>query len=181
MFLGVSRKTNIWGELGRAWQERGECFWRVVDTPVNTIKDEFLCEVRWKEWHPICKFSLIKFAFSAGIMLPSTWENLSRCSKKINTCLQKKTTTCNGLQAKQTFSDNIHIFQFWMWFLRFLSYFISKSSSFFLKKKLNWLLLHCILYLWAQKVCFRFLQSYFKLEILISLTFLVSFLVDVLN
>ena len=137
MFLGVSRKTNIWGELGRAWQERGECFWRVVDTPVNTIKDEFLCEVRWKEWHPICKFSLIKFAFSAGIMLPSTWENLSRCSKKINTCLQKKTTTCNGLQAKQTFSDNIHIFQFWMWFLRFLSYFISKSPSFFLKKKLN--------------------------------------------
>ena len=31
------------------------------------------------------------------------------------------------------------------------------------------------------KMCLRFLKSYFKLEILIFLTFLVSFLVDMFN
>ena len=50
---------------------------------------------------------------------------------KINTCLQK-TTTCIGLRAEEIFSvnNNTHIFQFWAWLLRFLSYVISKSSSF---------------------------------------------------
>ena len=38
-----------------------------------------------------------------------------------------------------------------------------------------------LLYLWAQKVCLRFLKSYFKLEILIFLSFVVSLLVDMFN
>ena len=35
-----------------------------------------------------------------------------------------------------------------------------------------------LLYLWAQEVCLRFLRSNFKLEILMFLFFVVSFLVD---
>ena len=42
-----------------------------------------------------------------------------------------------------------------------------------------WNIFCCIvlLFVWAQKVCNRFLKSYFKLEILIFLSFLVSVLV----
>ena len=49
-------------------------------------------------------------------------------------------------------------------------------------KKL-WPRFYCIalLYLWAQKVCLRFSKSYFKLEILIFLSFVVSFLVYMFN
>ena len=152
MFLGGSRKTNIWGELGRAWQERGECFWRVVDTPVNTIKDEFLCEVRWKEWHPICKFSLIKFAFSAGIMLPSTWENLSRCSKKFNTCLEKKLPLAMDCRQSKH-SQIIYIFfNFGCGFCGFFPILFPKAPASFWKK--NWTNYCCIVsYIYELKKC----------------------------
>ena len=35
-----------------------------------------------------------------------------------------------------------------------------------------------LVFVWAQKICLRFFESYFKLEILIFLSFVVSFLVD---
>ena len=78
---------------------------------------------------------------------------------KINTCLQK-TTTCIRLQAGQIFLVNlyIHSFQFWGWFLQFLSCVTSKNSSFLLY------------YIYELKKCLRFLKSYFKLEILIFLS-----------
>ena len=49
--------------------------------------------------------------------------------------------------------------------------------------KKNWNNLCCtvLLFAWAQKICLRFLKSYFKLEMLILLTFVVSFEVDMLK
>ena len=38
-----------------------------------------------------------------------------------------------------------------------------------------------LLFLWSQEVCLRFVKSYFKQEILISLSFVVSFIVDMFN
>ena len=103
---------------------------------MNTIKDEFLCEVRWKEWHPICKFSLIKFAFSAGIMLPSTWENLSRCSKKFNTCLEKKLPLAMDCRQSKH-SQIIYIFfNFGCGFCGFFPILFPKAPASFWKK--NW-------------------------------------------
>ena len=49
--------------------------------------------------------------------------------------------------------------------------------------KRNWNNFCCIvlLFVWAQTECLIFLKSYFKLEILIFLSFAVSFLVDMFN
>ena len=49
--------------------------------------------------------------------------------------------------------------------------------------KKNWNNFCCItlLFVWAQKVCLRFLKSYFKLKILIFLSFVVSYLVDMFS
>ena len=38
-----------------------------------------------------------------------------------------------------------------------------------------------LLFLWAQKACLRFLNFFFKLDMLIYLSFVVSFLVDMFN
>ena len=38
-----------------------------------------------------------------------------------------------------------------------------------------------LLFVWAQKLCLRFLKSYFKLEIVIALSFLVPFLVVIFD
>ena len=63
-------------------------------------------------WSQITKrYSIAKFSFFAdnigliGIMLPSKWENLNRCSTKL--IRLQKTTACIGLQAEQIFSVNI--------------------------------------------------------------------------
>ena len=62
----------------------------------------------------------------------------------------------------------------------FVSYF-QKLQLLVVKK--FWTKFCCIvlLYLWAQKECLRFLKSYFKLEVLIFLSFVVSFLIDIFN
>ena len=102
---------------------------------------------------------------------------------KINTCLQK-TTTCIGLRAEQMLYVNI-------WYTNssilgvaftvpFLCYF-QKLQLLDVKRfwtNFCWIVL---LYLWAQKVCLTFLKSFFKLEILVFLSFIVSLLVDMLN
>ena len=57
-------------------------------------------------------------------------------------------------------------FQFWVRLLRFLFYAISKSSSFLWQKNiLNDFFCIVLLFVWAQKVCLRFLKSYFELLI----------------
>ena len=102
---------------------------------------------------------------------------------KINACLQNA-TTCIGLQAEQIFSVNIWLTYFFnfgrgFWGL-FLCYF-QKLQLLAVKK--IWSNFYCIvlLFAWAQKLCLIFLKSYFKLEILIFLSFVVSVLVDMFN
>ena len=88
---------------------------------------------------------------------------------KNNTCLEK-TTTCIGLQEEQIFSVYIQCTYFSIlgvaFTIPFLCY-IQKLQPRVVKK--FWTNFCCIvlLYLWAQKVCLRFLKSYFKLEMLI--------------
>ena len=116
-------------------------------------------------------------------MLPSKWENLSRCSTKL-IHVWKKTTTCIGLQAQQIFSVNILYTYFSIlgvaFAVSFLCYFQKLQL---LVVKIFWANFCCIvlLYFWDQKVYLRFLKPYFKLEILVFSPFLVSFLVDMFS
>ena len=115
---------------------------------------------------------------SEGIMLSSKFESLFY---KINTCLQKA-TTCIGLQAEQIFSVNIYYTYFSIlgvaFTVSFLFYF-QKFQLLVVKKFWTNFCRIVLLYLRAQKICLRFLKSYFRLEI-IFLSFVVSFL-DVFN
>ena len=80
-------------------------------------------------------------------------------------------------------------FQFWAWLLRFFFCFFRSSSFFFFFfffsfcDKKNWksFLLHCTSICMSSKVCLKSLKPYFKLEILVFLSFMVSFLVDMFN
>ena len=103
---------------------------------------------------------------------------------KINTFLQK-TTTCTRLRTEQIFSVNIWYTYFSIlgvaFTVSFLCYF-QKLQLLVVKK--FWTNICCcivLLYLWAQKVCLKFLKSYFKLEILIFLSFVMSLFVDMFN
>ena len=101
---------------------------------------------------------------------------------KINTFLQK-TTSWIGLQAEQISPVNIwyaYFFNFECGFRGFFSMLFPKAPASCGKK--NWNNFCCIvlLFVWAQKVCLRFLKSCFKLEILF-LFFMASFLVDMFN
>ena len=105
---------------------------------------------------------------------------------KINTFLQK-TTSSIGLQAEQIFSVNMWhtcFFNFSCGFCGFFFYVI--SLCYFQKFQLLvvqkfWTNFCFIVLLFAQKVCLRFLKSYFKLDILTFLSFVVHFLVDTFN
>ena len=109
---------------------------------------------------------------SEGIMLLSKFESLFY---KINTCLQKA-TTCIGLQAEQIFSVNIYYTYFSIlgvaFTVSFLFYF-QKFQLLVVKKFWTNFCRIVLLYLRAQKICLRFLKSYFRLEI-IFLSFVVS-------
>ena len=87
----------------------------------------------------------------------------------------QKTTICIGLQAEQIFSVYINKY----FFFNFGRGFWGSFSIFFqlLAIKNFWNNFYCIvlLFVWAQKVCRRHLKSYFKLEVLIFLSFMVSF------
>ena len=87
---------------------------------------------------------------------------------KINTCLQK-TTTCIGLQVEQIFSVNIK----YIFYFNFGHGFCGSFSMFFHKLQLlviNFFFTELYFYLYELKKCRRFLKSYFKLEILIFLS-----------
>ena len=94
---------------------------------------------------------------------------------KINTSLQK-ITTCTGLKTANILSKYmIYIFfNFGRGFCGIFPMLFPKVPASCCKK--FWTDFCCIvlLYLWAQKACPRFLKSYFKLEILIFLSFVVS-------
>ena len=96
---------------------------------------------------------------------------------KINTCLQKA-TICIVLQVEQIFPVNIWYIYFSIlgvvFAVPFLSYF-QKLQLFVVKKFWNSFCCIVLLFVRAQKVCPRFLKSYFKLEILIFSSFVVSF------
>ena len=81
------------------------------------------------------------------------------------------------------YSTNM-FFQFQMWLLRFFFYaFPEAPASCDKKKKKNGNNFYCIVLLFAraQKACLRFLKSYFKLDVLMFLSFVISFLVDMFN
>ena len=100
---------------------------------------------------------------------------------KTNTCLQKA-TTCAELQAEQIFSAEVqHIFfHFWAWFYSSF-YMLFPEAPASCGKKNEIIFAAFYFYLWAQKVCLMFLISYFKLEILIFLSFMLSFLLDLFS
>ena len=88
-----------------------------------------------------------------------------------------------GLRAEQIFSVNIYYTYFSILGVTFTFPFLCYFQKLQLLVKTFSTNFCCIvlLYLWAQNVCLRFLKSYFKLEILIFLSFVVSFLVDMFN
>ena len=117
-------------------------------------------------------------------MLPSRWENVNRCSIKLIYFCNKLRLASDCKQSK--YSQQIYNSYTYFSILSvafavsFLCYF-QKLQLFDVKK--IWTNFCCILllYLWAQKVCLRFLKPYFKLDILIFLSFVMSFLVDTFN
>ena len=96
---------------------------------------------------------------------------------KIYTFL-RKTNTCTGLQAETIFSWYIYIFSIVG---------VASAVIFLFFEKLQLLVIKCwnnfycivLLFIWAQKACLRSLNFHFKLDILIFLFFVVSFLVDI--
>ena len=99
---------------------------------------------------------------------------------KINTFLEK-TTAGNRLQTEQIFSVNINYTYFGQGFCTSFSLsFLNTPAS---CGKKCWYNFCCIafLFVWAQKLCLRSLNFFFKLEILIFLSFVVPILVDMFN
>ena len=102
---------------------------------------------------------------------------------KINTCLQNYHLYWIAGRANILSKYIIYIFfNFGRGFcLRFLSYVFSKRSSFLLEKNFGLIFAALFLYIYEVKKsqivsnCLKFLKSYFKLEILIYLFFVVSF------
>ena len=102
---------------------------------------------------------------------------------KINACLQK-TMFCVGLRVEQIFSvsiqytylSNLEV----TLAVPFLCYF-QKFQLLAVKEIWPCFCSIVLLYLWAQKMCLKFLKSYLRLEILMFLSFAVSFLVDMFN
>ena len=72
-------------------------------------------------------------------------------------------------------------FQFWEWLLVSFLCFFQKLQLLVVKIFSNNFCCIVLLFVWAHKVCLRFLKSYFKLKILILLSFLVSFLMNMFN
>ena len=93
---------------------------------------------------------------------------------KINTCLQK-TTTSISLQVEQICSVNIwniHFFNFGRGFCGFFSTLSSEDPGSSYKKIWNNFYCIVLLFVKTQKVSLKVLQSYFKLEILIFIYYL---------
>ena len=133
---------------------------------------------RWRSWWPFNE------SFWLAVILRAAFKvrKLESLFYSINTYLQK-TTTCIGLQAEHIFSKNTqyaYFFDFGHGFCRFLSMFQKLHLLVVKRIGTNF---YCIvlLFVWAQEVCLRFLKSHFKLEMLIFLSFMLSFLVALFN
>ena len=72
-------------------------------------------------------------------------------------------------------------FQFWTRFMLFLLHYFQKVQLLVVKKIWNDFCFIVLMRPWAWKMCFRFLKSYFKLEILMFWSFVVSSLVYMFN
>ena len=95
---------------------------------------------------------------------------------KINTRLQKTTLDCGqNKYPLWIFNINKHIFHFWA--VPFLCYF-QKLQLLVIKKFWNNFCCFVILFLWAQKMCLRFLKILFQTGNINILSLMVSFLVD---
>ena len=117
-------------------------------------------------------------------MLPLKWENLSRCSTKLVHFCKKLPLHWLADRANIIWKYMITymFFHFWRGICGFFAMLFLKAPASCCKKKLKQFLLQfLLLFEWAQKVCLRFLKSYFDLEILIFLSFMVSFLVDMFD
>ena len=79
-----------------------------------------------------------------------------------NTWLQT-TTTCIELQVEQIFSVNIEYIYFFNFLVLLLCYF-QKLQRLVIKNLWNNFCCTVLLFVWAQKMCLRFLKCYFKLE-----------------
>ena len=114
-------------------------------------------------------------------MLPSKWENVSCYSTKlIHVC---KSYHLHWIVGRANILSKYIIYIFFNFGCGFYGSFpmlFSKAATFWTNFKKIWTNFCCIvlLYLRARKVCLRILKSYFKLEILIFLSFAVYLLVD---
>ena len=116
-----------------------------------------------------------------GIMLPSKWENLSGSTKLMHFC-KKLPLGWDCRQSKYSlYIYNIRFLNFGRGFCTPFSMLFRKAPASSGKKFWNNFCCIVLLFVWSQKVCLRFLKSYFKLEILIFLPFVVSFLADMFN
>ena len=114
-------------------------------------------------------------------MVPSKWQNLSCYSTKlIHVC---KSCHLHWIVGRANILNKCIIYIFFNFGCGFYGSFpmlFSKAPTFWTNLKNFWTNFCCIvlLYLWARKVCLRISKSYFKLEILIFLSFVVHLLID---
>ena len=100
-------------------------------------------------------------------MLSSKWENLSRCSTKLIHVCKKLSLALACRQSRYSlWIYNIHIFfNFGSGLCGSFSMLFRKAQASCGKKKiLNNFCCSVLLFVWAWKVCLRYLKSYFKLE-----------------
>ena len=115
----------------------------------------------WQLW---CLMSL-------GIMLPSKWDNLSRCSAKLAYVCKKLPLVLDCRQSKYSLYICVYIYIYTNFGVAFAVSFYFQKLQFLVIKK-NWNDFSALyFYLYDLKK----LKFYFKLEILIFLSFLVFF------
>ena len=112
-------------------------------------------------------------------MLSSKWGNLSRCFTKLILICKQLSLALDCGQTKYSLEKfDIYIYTYiysilgMAFAVPFLCYF-QKLQLLVIKKSWNNFWCIVLLFVWAQNACLRFLKSYFKLDILIVLYFLV--------
>ena len=113
-------------------------------------------------------------------MLPSKWENSSRCSTKLTHVYKTLPLALDCGQSKYS----LWIFTIYIFSILGVAFAIpflwcfQKLQLLGIKKFWNNFCCIELLFLWVEKACLRLFKSYFKLIILIFLSLMVSFLVD---
>ena len=160
------------------WTEPSDwCYKRKSYTPGNALCGIVLffawfvlwqCIILWSDG-----YSLVWNLRHYATFKVRKFESLFR---KISKCLQK-TTSCIGLRLEQIFSvnTNIHVFSILRLAFAILLLCYFQKLQLLVEKNI-WTDFGCILllFVWSQKVCLSFLKSYFKLEILTFLSFVMS-------